>query len=89
MSATKKGTWDDPAIVGDPRIDHENPTVRAVAEHLHSNESMHLHEHIRSGVCVYCALRTSRVLRWAAEHEAGQPMRHDTPSGLINKAAGK
>ncbi len=66
--STKKGTWNDPAIIGDRRIDHENETVRAVAERLHSNESMHLHECVSSTICPYCALRASRVLRWAAEH---------------------
>lgn len=85
MSATKRGTWDDPAIVGDPRIDHENPTVRAVAQKLHGNESMHLHEYVGSIICPYCALRASRVLRWAAEHDAGQEMRHDTPFGLVER----
>jgi hypothetical protein len=80
-----RGTWSDPAIIDDPRIDHDDPTVRAVAERLHSNESMHMHQHIGAAICVYCALRTSRVLRWAREHEAGVPMRHDTPFGLLPK----
>lgn len=65
-----KGTWDDPAIVSDGRIDLEDPQVRAVAERLHGNESMHMHEHIGAVICAYCALRTSRVLRWAAEVSA-------------------
>lgn len=79
----KRGTWDDPAIVGDTRIDHENELVRTVAERLHSNESMHLHESVSSVICPYCALRTTRVLRWAAEAGAGDPLTHDTPFGLI------
>lgn len=85
---TLKGTWKDAAIVNDPRIDDENDTVRAVAERLHGNESMHLHEYISSVICPYCALRASRVLRWAAEHDAGQEMAHDTPFGLINAERG-
>lgn len=64
---TLRGTWDDPAIVSDPRIDHEDALVRAVAERLHSNESMHMHDYIQATICPYCALRTSRVLRWARE----------------------
>lgn len=63
----KRGSWDDPQIINDKRIDHENPLVRAVAERLHGNESTHLHTEIPGVVCVYCALRTSRVLTWAAE----------------------
>jgi predicted transcriptional regulator len=86
---TKKGTWDDPAIVNDGRIDHENPTVRAVAEKLHANESMHMHEQIPAVICAYCALRTSRVLRWAAELAAGQAMTHDTPWGLVRTGRGE
>lgn len=65
-----KGTWDDPAIIDDKRVDHENPLVRAVAQRLHSNESMHMHSYIEGVICPYCALRASRVLRWAAEHSA-------------------
>lgn len=87
MTDTKKGTWDDPAIVGDPRIDHENPIVRAVAEQLHANESMHLHEQIPADICVYCALRTSRVMRWAKEAATDEPLTHDTPFGLIGRGA--
>lgn len=60
-----RGTWEDPAIVNDPRIDDHDPTVRAVAQMLHGNESMHMHQDIPAVICVYCALRTSRVLRWA------------------------
>jgi hypothetical protein len=82
---TKKGTWDDPAIVDDPRIDHLNPTVRAVAEKLHGNESMHLHEYVSSPICPYCALRTTRVLRWADQYDAGETMQHDTPFGLVRR----
>ncbi len=77
---SSKGTWADPAIVGDPRIDHEDETVRAVAQRLHGNESLHLHSYIEGVVCPYCALRTSRVLRWAADHLAGKPMHHDQAS---------
>jgi hypothetical protein len=77
-----KGTWDDPAIVDDPRIDHLNLTVRAVAQQLHSNESLHLHNYVSSVICPYCALRTSRILRWAKQHDAGREMEHDTPFGL-------
>lgn len=84
---TTKGTWDDPAIVGDPRIDHENPLVRQVAEKLHGNESMHAHEYVGSVICPYCALRTTRVLRWATAAGAGEPLRGDTPFGLIAGAA--
>ena len=58
-----RGTWDDPAIIRDSRIDHEDPVVRHCAERLHANESMHLHQYISSPICPYCALRASRVLR--------------------------
>ena len=80
---TERGTWGDPAIINDPRIDHEDPTVRAVAEKLHGNESMHMHEYISSEICVYCALRTTRVLRWATTSLEGAEMQGDTPWGLI------
>lgn len=83
MTPTKKGTWEDPAIIDDPRIDHENIVVRAVAERLHGNESMHLHEYVSSIICPYCALRTSRVVRWARQVEANEIMEHDTPFGLV------
>lgn len=86
--AVTRGTWDDPAIVQDPRIDHENPVVRKVAEKLHGNESMHLHEYIGSTICPYCALRASRCLRWAAEVVAGGEPMHDTPFGLIKATGG-
>ncbi len=56
-------------IVEDPRIDHEDPRVRAAAEDLHRNESLHLH-HVEGIVCVYCALRASRVVRTLAAHVA-------------------
>ena len=88
MTRSLKGTWDDPAIMNDPRIDHTDPLVRAVAEKLHGNESMHLHEYISAAICPYCALRTSRVLRWSGEREAGKAMAHDTPFGLIGNRAG-
>lgn len=73
MTTTKKGTWDDPAIVDDPRIDHEDHSMRSVAQRLHSNESVHMHEYINSVICPYCALRTSRVLHWAAEQADDAP----------------
>ena len=82
-AVTKQGTWDDPAIVEDPRVDHEDPTVRAVAGQLHNNESMHMHKYISSEICPYCALRTTRVLRWARASLKGTEMQGDTPWGLI------
>lgn len=75
--------WGRQQIVTDPRIDHEDAVVRRVAEMLHSNESMHLHIDISDAVCVYCALRASRVLRWAAQIDAGGEPLGDTPNGLI------
>jgi hypothetical protein len=60
-----KGSWEDPQIINDSRIDHEDETVRKVAERLHANESMHRHPNVGDPICVYCALVTSRVLRWA------------------------
>lgn len=58
-----RGTWDDPAIVDDSRIDHGDPLVRRVAEHLHNNESMHMHWYVGAFVCPYCALRASRAVK--------------------------
>lgn len=55
--------WSSPVIVNDPRIDHDRWRVRVAAESLHANESMHLHVDISDRVCVYCALRASRVVR--------------------------
>jgi hypothetical protein len=78
-----RGTWDDPAIVNDPRIDDDDPVVRAVAQMLHGNESMHMHEYISSEICAYCALRTSRVLRWATSFMVDEEMQSDTPWGLV------
>ena len=83
MSDKLRGTWADPAIINDPRIDHLDPTVRAVASQLHANESMHMHHYISSEMCSYCALRTTRVLRWAKAVIAGEDMTGDTPWGLI------
>lgn len=80
-----RGTWDDPAIINDPRIDHEDETVRAVAEKLHGNESMHTHDYVSAPICPYCALRTTRVLRWAKQYDVGAEMVHDTPFGLVGK----
>jgi hypothetical protein len=62
--------WTGRKIVEDPRIDHEDPRVRSAAESLHNNESLHLHLDIEDKVCVYCALRASRVVR---EMDAGGP----------------
>lgn len=80
-TASKKGTWEDEAIVSDPRIDHDNEVVRITAEKLHANESMHMHLYVGSDICPYCALRATRVLRWATEFNAGKPLTHDTPFG--------
>lgn len=53
--------WDDPAIVGNTQIDEENPILRAAAEAIHRNESLHRHD--PSGpTCVYCALNAARAL---------------------------
>lgn len=87
MTQTKRGTWDDPAIVDDPRIDDQDPLVRKVAQMLHGNESMHLHENIPSEICTYCALRTSRVLRWSRDVLNGQDPSGDTPWGMIRTVA--
>lgn len=62
MSARLKGTWDDPAIQTDPRIDTADPAIRAAAEFLHNNESMHLHNYVESTICPYCALRATRAV---------------------------
>jgi len=53
--------WNDPKIVGDPRIADTHAHVRRVAEYLHNNESLHMHQDISDVVCVYCALRASRA----------------------------
>lgn len=63
MSARSlKGTWDDPAIQTDPRIDTTNPAIREAAEFLHRNESMHLHNYVGSPICPYCAMRATRSI---------------------------
>ena len=59
--------WSSPVIVDDPRIRHDSAVVRAAAEALHNNESMHLHVDVPDKVCVYCALRATRALDAAAE----------------------
>lgn len=64
--------WTDPKIVDDPRINHEDPVVRAAAEDLHHNESLHLHLDIGRDVCVYCALRASRVVDVCRRYENDQ-----------------
>lgn len=61
--ATGRSAWDDGKIRGDRRIDDTDPDVRRVAQLLHSNESMHMHEWIEADVCAYCALRASRAVR--------------------------
>lgn len=61
--ATHKTAWTDGKIRGDRRIDHADPAVRRIAETLHRNESMHMHEWIDMDVCAYCALRASRAVR--------------------------
>jgi hypothetical protein len=63
LAAEQRGTWDDPDIVKDDRIPHEDALVRKIAEALHRNESMHLHWYISSVVCPYCALRASVAVR--------------------------
>lgn len=63
LAAQQRGTWDDPAIVDDQRIPHEDPLVRKIAEALHRNESMHMHWYVGSVVCPYCALRASVAVR--------------------------
>lgn len=55
--------WTGRKIVEDDRIDHEDMRVRAAAEALHRNESYHLHQDVGDQVCVYCALRASRVVQ--------------------------
>lgn len=64
--ADRTNTWEDPQIVGDPRIDHENPVVRYAAQRQHGNESLHRHNP-EGVVCTYCALAASRILHWAGE----------------------
>ncbi len=54
--------WSDPKIINDARIDDDDPRVRAAAQSLHNNESYHLHQDIQDQVCIYCALRASRVV---------------------------
>lgn len=88
MSNEAAGTWADPRIMGDNRIDHNDPVVRRVAEMLHNNESLHMHEYIRGVVCPYCALRASRVIRWYHQVANGDIPREDT-NGLIVKRPGE
>lgn len=54
--------WSSPNIVDDDRIHHDLWRVRVAAEALHRNESYHLHNDVSDDVCVYCALRASRVI---------------------------
>ena len=76
--AERRGTWDDPAIVDDSRVEHMDPIVRKIAESLHRNESMHLHQYVASQVCPYCALRASRAAR--VYRQASATSTNGTPS---------
>jgi len=65
-------TWDDKAIVNDPRIPDRSLRLRAAAEFVHRNESLHRHE--PSGVvCVYCALVAANALKAADEWDRTDP----------------
>ena len=63
--------WDSLEIVGDTRIDQDDPRVRIVGEYLHHGESIHLHKDIDAEVCAYCALRASRAVRVLDRMKAG------------------
>lgn len=70
--ADDRNTWADPKIVDDDRIDHTDLALRAAAEFVHRNESLHRHDH-EGPVCVYCALVASNALR-AAGHVKFTPV---------------
>ncbi|GAA0705032.1 hypothetical protein GCM10010193_70090 [Kitasatospora atroaurantiaca] len=54
--------------------------VRAVAENLHYNESMHMHEQIEATEpCSYCWLRAGRSVRVMRQFES-QPTPASSPS---------
>ena len=56
--------WDTPEIAEDARINRDDPRVRVAAELLHRGESIYHHRDITAQVCVYCALRASRIVRF-------------------------
>lgn len=55
--------WKARIIVDDPRIDDESARVRAAAERIHGNDSIHRHHDLDKKVCVYCALVASHAVR--------------------------
>lgn len=57
-------TWDDPRIIDHPDVDVTNPRLRAAAERIHSNESLHRHQP-DGPVCIYCAISAARALAGA------------------------
>lgn len=55
--------WKQRIIVDDPRVDDQDPRVRAAAERIHGNDSIHRHHDLDKKVCIYCALVASHAVR--------------------------
>lgn len=70
MSDRQRNTWEDERIQTDPRIDSTTPAIRAAAEFIHRNESMHRHD--GSGpICPYCALVATRAIAVYIKESSG------------------
>lgn len=66
----KHNTWEDPRIVSHPSVDVTDGAVRAAAEFIHRNESLHRHDPAGE-VCVYCAISASRAAHVFARFRHG------------------
>jgi hypothetical protein len=53
--------WNDPELRRYPEIDPADQRLRAAAERIHANESLHRHDPAGS-TCVYCTLNAARAL---------------------------
>lgn len=95
-SRSSTNTWADPRIVDDPRIDHTDPLLRAAAEKVHANESLHRHD-LDGPVCAYCALvaanalaganlEARRLLALAVDHIPDDCAHRDTIQAAANAA---
>lgn len=61
--------WASKRITEHPDIDHENPTVRELAELLHRSESSHMHDNPQDVTCAYCALRATKAMRFVWDQQ--------------------
>lgn len=61
-----RDNWGAKVIANDPRINQDDPRVRAAAELIHGNDSIHRHHDLDKNVCIYCALAASYAV-WAID----------------------